>query len=46
VLEGDKVADALIEYAALNGVDQILVGAPLSGAAPCTVTVVRPPAAS
>jgi nucleotide-binding universal stress UspA family protein len=45
VLEGDRVADALIEYAALNDVDQILVGAPL-GAAPCTVTVVRPPAAS
>lgn len=60
VLEGDKPAETLIEYAALNDAVQILIGAPASrtarrsseecarivDAAPCTVTVIRPPAAS
>ena len=51
VLESEKPGDALIEYAALNDVDQILVGsageyARIAGAAPCTVTVVRPHVAS
>ena len=51
VLESEKPAAALIDYAAVNEVDQILVGAPGAGraelaaqvasGAPCSVTVVR-----
>ena len=32
VLESDKPASALIDYARMNDVDQILIGAPRSGA--------------
>jgi serine/threonine protein kinase len=52
VLESEKPATALIDYAAMNDVDQILVGAPGAAAharwfaqvvaeAPCSVTAVR-----
>jgi nucleotide-binding universal stress UspA family protein len=53
VLESEKPAGALVDYATMNDVDQILIGAPRSGAptrgvcgqvvaeAPCNVTVVR-----
>jgi nucleotide-binding universal stress UspA family protein len=61
VLESDKPATALIDYAEMNDVEQLLIGAAGSGvaprrfggvcaqvvgAAPCTVTVVRPRAES
>lgn len=61
VLESDKPAQALIDYARMNDVDQVLLGSPRGGAlsrwltgicaqviaeAPCSVTVVRPPADS
>jgi len=50
VLESEKPAAALIDYASVNEVDQILVGAARGGrdlaaqvaaGAPCSVTVVR-----
>jgi eukaryotic-like serine/threonine-protein kinase len=53
VLESEKPAAALVDYATMNEVDQILIGAPRRGAptrgvcgqvvaeAPCNVTVVR-----
>jgi eukaryotic-like serine/threonine-protein kinase len=54
VLESEKPAAALVDYARMNDVDQMLVGAPRStrlfrgvcsqvvAEAPCSVTVVRP----
>jgi nucleotide-binding universal stress UspA family protein len=52
VLESDKPAAALVDYAKMNDVEQMLVGAPRSlfrsvcaqvvAEAPCNVTVVRP----
>jgi nucleotide-binding universal stress UspA family protein len=59
VLESDKPGSALVDYATMNEVEHLLIGAPGNRAeprrftgvgaqvvanAPCTVTVVRPPA--
>jgi hypothetical protein len=50
VLESNAPVQALLDYAAVNEVEEILLGADRQSAqvaaqAPCTVTVVRPPAA-
>jgi serine/threonine protein kinase len=50
VLESAEPAGALLDYAIVNEVEQVLIGAGktalrVAGAAPCSVTVVRPPPA-
>ena len=48
VLESDQPAVALLDYAAVNEVEEILMGpgkeaAQVVAQAPCSVTIVRPP---